>query len=143
MTNELRKTYFKLLAPVILALGIIGFAKLLGLLKINETKVQTALVPSVFILAVIFAVALPVLLRCLFAHKVRYHISIPEFELIKFERSLIYVITVTPYLALIACLFKFPLFHLAGTVLMSLYALYYYYPSEKRIQFDKRIFRVK
>jgi len=44
---------------------------------------------------------------------------------------------------LVAYLLEFPRFYLAGTVLMALYAVYYYYPSKKRIQFERKIFRVK
>jgi hypothetical protein len=50
---------------------------------------------------------------------------------------------ITPYLALPACLFELPKFHFTGTVLMALYAAYYYYPSKKRVDFDRRIFRVR
>jgi hypothetical protein len=49
----------------------------------------------------------------------------------------------TPYVALIAQILQLPRFHLAGTIVMALYAVYYYYPSMRRIEFDRRVFRVK
>jgi hypothetical protein len=45
--------------------------------------------------------------------------------------------------SLIAQILQLPRFHLAGTIIMALYALYYYYPSKRRIDFERRIFRVK
>jgi hypothetical protein len=48
---------------------------------------------------------------------------------------------VTPYLAAIAYFLQLPRFYLAATLLMALYAIYYYYPSLKRITFDEKIFR--
>ena len=91
----------------------------------------------------VFAVALPIFFRTLFAHKIRHQKSTSEAELIKFERNFLYIALVAPYLMLVAYLLEFPRFYLAGTVLMALYAVYYYYPSKKRIQFERKIFRVK
>ena len=48
----------------------------------------------------------------------------------------------TIYFAFTAILCDFPKFFAGAIVLLALYAMYYYFPSEKRIQFDCRIFRV-
>jgi hypothetical protein len=101
------------------------------------------LAPSIFVLSVILAVALPIFYRTFFAHNRRHVESISEMELNKFERNLIYITLVTPYLALAALLLELPRFYTAGTILMGIYAVYYFYPSRKRIALDRRIFRVK
>jgi len=62
---------------------------------------------------------------------------------LKFERNLLYIAMTTPYVGLIAQILQLPRFHLAGTIIMGLYAVYYYYPSKKRLDFERRIFRVK
>jgi hypothetical protein len=49
----------------------------------------------------------------------------------------------TPYVALIAQILQLPRFHLGGTIIMALYAVYYYYPSKRRIEFERRVFRVQ
>jgi len=98
---------------------------------------------GIFILSVTFAVALPIFFRTFFAHKHRQRTSLTEGELIRFESRFLHIAMVTPYLAVLAYLLDIPRFHSAGTFLMTLYAVYYYYPSVKRIQFEKRIFRVK
>jgi len=99
--------------------------------------------PLVFVLSVIFAIAFPILFRVIFAHKLRFKKGISKNDLILFERKCIYIALVAPYLAFIAYLFGSERFFLVGTFLMALYAAYYFYPSKKRIEFEKRIFRVK
>jgi hypothetical protein len=51
------------------------------------------------------------------------------------------MILVTPYLALLAYFLQLSRFYLAATLLVTLYAVYYTYPSHKRIAFDEKIFR--
>ncbi|HDH87206.1 MAG: hypothetical protein JRF08_03705 [Deltaproteobacteria bacterium] len=143
ITDELRRTYFMLLVP-----AVVGFIFLFGVTKFHlisfgPFKYQEFLGPSVFIASVIFAIALPIFFRTLFAHKVRDQKSVSEADLVKFERNFLYIALVTPYVTLVAYLLALPRFYCAGTVLMALYAVYYYYPSERRIRFEKRIFRVR
>jgi hypothetical protein len=64
-------------------------------------------------------------------------------EFYDYERIIILVISVTPYLALIAALLKLPDFYFGGSSLAAIYAMYYHFPSEKKINLDKKIFRVK
>jgi len=143
MADELRRTYFILLIPAIVGFIAISAAKKFNLLEFGHITFLELLAPLVFILSVVFAIAWPIFFRTLFAHKIRHQKSISEADLIKFERNFLYIALVTPYLMLTAYLLEFPRFYLTGTVLMALYAVYYYYPSKKRIQFERRIFRVK
>ena len=53
------------------------------------------------------------------------------------------VALVTPYLTLAGYWLALPKFYLSGAVLMTLYAGYYFYPSRRRLEFDRRIFRVR
>jgi len=129
MNNELTRTYFKILLP-----SIIGFI-ITGLLKVFEIIHFGPLRYIDF-----FA---PVFSRTIFANEMRNEKSVSLEDFVTFERRILYISLITPYLALIAFLFDFPKFHLAGSFLMAIYAAYYYYPSKRRIAFDKRIFRVK
>jgi hypothetical protein len=78
-----------------------------------------------------------------FANKRRHQTRTAEEDWLKFERNLLYIAMATPYIALIAQILQLPRFHLAGTIIMALYAVYYYYPSKRRIQFERRVFRVQ
>ncbi len=143
MVGELRKTYFTLLVPAILGLVFIYLAKTLELFSISHIESLKFLAPFIFVASVASAVALPIFFRTIFAHRMRDEKSVSQLDLIKFERTLIFISLITPYLILPAYLFEFPRFYLGGTVLMALYAVYYYFPSERRIQFEKRVFRVE
>ena len=146
MAKELRRSYLALMIPAVLALALVTGIKTLEWaphLPTYPSGLLRFLAPVFFVLSVFFAIALPIFLRTLFAHRVRDRKAVPESDWLKFERSLIRIALVTPYLVLPAYLFEFPRFYLAGTVLMALYAVYYFYPSGKRTRFERRMFRVE
>ena len=141
MTARLKKVYLAFLTP-----AIAGFVVAYAV----RTFHQSPYLPDhitvlggrlIFVLAAFIAVACPVLYRSLFAGRQRNSASVPQTVLLKFERNLIRTVMTTPYLALIAYFFRVPRFYSAGILLLALYAIYYYYPSEKRIMLDQRIFR--
>ncbi len=143
MIDELRRTYLTLLLPVIVGFAAYFMAKTYDVVDFGPTKFQGILAPLLFILSVVFSIALPIFLRSLFAHNVRQKKSVSEADLLKFERTFLYIALVTPYITLAGYILELPRFYLGGTVIMALYAVYYYFPSQKRIQFERRIFRVR
>ena len=143
MTRELKRTYFIFLLPSILGFSLAGGAKAYDLIEIGSGNFIQIAGPTIFILCVAFAIAFPIFYRTLFAHKSRDLICVSEKELLKFERTLINVVMITPYLALIAYVFDLPRFYTASAILIGLYAVYYFYPSKSRLAFERRIFRVK
>ena len=142
MADKIKKTYVTLLIPSLVGFFLIFFFKTNNFVPFDKLTFPEVFAPLVFILSVVFAVALPIFLRALFAHKMRYHHRVSEKDFIQFERSLIQVALVAPYLALIAYMFDFPRFYYIGTILTTLYATYYFYPSKRRIRFEQRLFRV-
>ncbi|RLC03432.1 MAG: hypothetical protein DRH90_11385 [Deltaproteobacteria bacterium] len=141
MTDRLKKLYFTLLMPSFIGF-VIGYAVKYFYHSMNiPGEVMAFGAPLIFILSAIFALALPIFYRTLFAHHRRHLNGIFPAELFKFERNLIGMAMVTPYLAMVGYLMGLPRFHLAGIILLALYAVYYYYPSKKRIAFEERIFR--
>ena len=143
MTDELKKTYFIFLLPSILGFILAGGSKAYGLIEIGPVKFTEIAGPLIFILGIVLAIAFPIFYRALFAHKSRDLINLSEKKLLRFERTLINVVMITPYLALIAYFFELPRFYTASAILIGLYAVYYFYPSATRIAFERRIFRVK
>jgi len=143
MIDKLRRAYFTLLVPAIVGFAAYFIGKTYDLVEFGPNKFQGMIAPLLFILSVVFAIALPIFFRTLFAHNVRQKKSVSEVDLLKFERTFLYIALVTPYIALAGYMLELPRFHLGGTVIMALYALYYYYPSKRRVQFERRIFRVK
>jgi len=144
MREQLRKLYVTLVAPAAV-LFVVLF--IMQRLRPTDTHGIVALYPAVglvlFLLAIVLGVVSPLLLRTWFVYTHREAKSISETELWIFERWTLYVSLVTPYLAVVAAFLEVPTLFFTGTVLAAFYALYYFYPSEKRIRFEKRIFRVK
>jgi hypothetical protein len=141
MYKQLKKIYFILLAP-----AVVGFIAVYVFRQIHQTKalpehLMASIAPTIFILSAVFAIAGPILYRSFFADRQRHFVKVPLRLLYKFERNQIGIAIVAPYLALIGYFLQLPHFHLTATLLMALYALYYYYPFEKRIRFDGKMFR--
>jgi hypothetical protein len=135
--------YFWLLAPAVVLFGVAYAAKALELVDVAPfVRSHPAVGPAIFVLAAACGIALPILLRTLFVHEHRESRSIAEDDLFAFERRTLLVAMVTPYLAIAAAFLEIQRILFAGTVLAMFYAVYYFYPSEKRMRFEKRIFRV-
>ncbi|MEE4265345.1 MAG: hypothetical protein V2I56_21850 [Desulfobacteraceae bacterium] len=143
MAKNLKRIYFTFLVPSIFGFAIASWAKTYDFIEIGSVKFTEIAGPLIFILGIVLAVAFPIFYRAFFAHKSRDLINLPEKKLLKFERTLINVAMITPYLALAAYFFELPRFYTSSAILVGLYAVYYFYPSKKRIGFERRIFRVK
>ena len=141
MTDELKKNYLILLVPSILGFALAYWAKAYDWIAISSADLIRIIGPLIFVLCVVLAIGFPIFYRSLFAHRNRELISVSEKNLLKFERTLIQVTMITPYLALAAFLMELPRFYTAGALLMGLYVAYYFYPSKRRIGFDRRLFR--
>ena len=143
MSRELRKAYLTLLLPCILGFTLAGGAKAYDFIEIGSVNFIQIAGPLIFILCIALAIAFPIFYRALFAHKNRDVMSVSDQKFLKFERTLVNVVMITPYLALLSYLFELPRFYTGSAILRGLYAVYYFYPSKKRIAFERRIFRVK
>ena len=131
-----------MLAPALVGLGGVWFLRMLGLID-PIRPADDVWAPVLFVLSVVSAAAAPILTRTLFAHRMRHRQYIPEDAFLRFQRLQILVVMATPYLALAAYVLAVPRFYLAGTGLAMLYALYYHCPTNRRLAFDRRIFRVR
>jgi hypothetical protein len=141
---QLKKCYVALLVPAILGFIVAILARRFSAIDMEAVRsLQRFTAPMLFALSFAFGVAFPLLFRTLFVHKNRHEKRISEDALLKFERNTLYIALVTPYIALTAFFLEIPRFHLAGALLASFYAVYYFYPSHHRIQYERRIFRAK
>lgn len=143
MGSTLKKTYFLCLGPALITVIILTVLKGASWPAPGEIPYPPVLAPVIFVLSVIFAVAAPICYRTLFAYAVREQKRTSVSKLLDFERNLIRLALITPYLCLVAYALDFPNFYFGGCALMSLYALYYFYPSRSKLAFEKRIFRVE
>lgn len=142
MAETLKKTYFFYLGPVVITFIVLTILKASSSLNPGDITYPPILAAVIFVLSVLCALAAPIFYRTFFAHCVRNMKNTASHELLRFERNLLRIALITPYLGLVAYMLDFPNLYFGGCVLMSLYALYYFYPSQTRLAFEKRIFRV-
>jgi uncharacterized integral membrane protein len=144
MHNSLKRKYYFLVAPALLIAIILIICKHYNIMQVTSTYfILNTISPAIFILTAILALAMPIFYRSIFNNRIKDNQELTVEKLLQFESRTLYIIASTPYLVLIAYVLQLPQFYFAGTVLFSLYGLYFYYPSEKRIENEKRIYRVK
>lgn len=142
MHKTLQKHYMMLVLPGLGLFVILGLAAALDLMPHGRLELPSGVHVSMFVATAVTAIAGPLFLRTLFAHSVRNQRQVDAGRFLTFQRRMLWISMITVYLAFAAVLCEFPRFYAAAIVLMGLYAMYYYYPSQQRIDFDKKIFRV-
>jgi hypothetical protein len=141
MVQKLRRRYVLFMLPVVVGFAVAGCLKSCQLLLPGPLADSGPLSQLLFVLAAGSAIAYPTFFRTIFAHRNRFSTAVRKSDLVKFECHLMGVALLTPYMALLAYALSLPDFYSLGIFLMSLYAVYFFYPSKKRIAFEQRIFR--
>ncbi len=143
MHTILKRQYVLIILPAVGLFLAFGLARALNFIRPGQFIIPSVLHSILFILSAVTAIAGPLFFRTLFAHSMRKQKQVPAKEFLAFQRKILWISQITPYFAFAAVLCDFPRFYAAAIVLMALYAVYYYFPSQKRINFDRKIFRVK
>lgn len=143
MYTILKKQYFIMILPAIGLFLAFGLARELNFIRSGQFVIPYVLHSVLFVLSAITAIAGPLFYRTLFAHSMRKQTQVTAKEFLGFQKKILWISQITPYFAFIAVLCDFSRFFAATIVLMALYSVYYYFPSQKRIDFDRKIFRVK
>ena len=143
MQKKLNKQYWMMIIPAGCLFLIFGLARQFDFIHPGQFSIPGILHTIVFVLAAITALAGPLFLRTLFAHSMRNETKATAQRFLGFQKNTLWISQMTPYFAFIAVFCDFPRFYGGAIVLMALYAVYYFFPSERRISFDQKIFRVK
>ena len=141
--KELVKYYWQLLAPALVLILLSETLKATGILQKSVFEQKDVISIVVFVLAALTAIGLPVVRRLLFVDKVKT-VKVVDPELwLGYEKQSLLTALLTPYFFLIASVLQFVNFFYASIFLLALYACYYYFPSDKRVQFEMRMFRIE
>ncbi len=144
--NEIKKIllnyYLAMLLPAVLLILILY---LLKYLSVNFNYIYASKLTSILILTLsaLFSLGLPIFYRSLFVNKVKNLKSVSSPDFIAYEKATIMIALVTPYLLVISLIFNLREIYISFITLFSLYSVYYYYPSDKKIKFETKLFRVK
>lgn len=142
MSTDLKQAYYRRLLPALVTVAVATAVRGLGMAVDLPPEAARWTGICLFTGAVIAAVALPIWIRAAFANRVRMQRSVGEVDFGGFQRRLITVALMAPYLATVALALQLDAFYQGGTMLAALYGIYYHYPSRQRIAFDRRLFRV-
>lgn len=142
-SKTLKRIYFLELLPAIVLIGIVYLLK-------NYTKLLTAVPIAghfvsalVLILSIVVGIALPVFYRSYFVYKIRDQKRITTETFINFEKVLILAALTTPYFLFISLLINMKQTANLVITMLFIYAVYYYFPSKKKMRFEMKIFRIK
>lgn len=142
MTTDLKQAYYRRLLPALVAVAAAAAARGLGAVVGLPPAAAQATGIAFFTGAIVAAVGLPIWIRAAFASRVRMQRGVGEADFAGFQRRLMTAALLAPYLAAAALALRLDAFYQSGAVLGALYAIYYHYPSHRRIAFDRRLFRV-
>ncbi|MDT8323102.1 MAG: hypothetical protein RRA94_03240 [Bacteroidota bacterium] len=143
MRRSLRKTWLVMLTPAAAGLTLSETLRALQLFDGWRLPGHAAIQVVLFVLAVAAGVALPILYRAAFASAHRGKSDVPAGMYYRYANNSVALSMLTPYISLLSSLLAFTSFYLVGIFLVTLYAAYTQYPSQRRITSDLRIFRVR
>lgn len=141
--KELQKIFLNTLTPALLLIIFSELTKESSHFAISSFSTKGIIEPVLFVFSAISALAAPVLFRIRFIKKVKDKNKIDQSVFYNFEKHTLFIVLITPYFFFIASLLQFSTFYYLSIFLFSLYGAYYYYPSKKRLNFEKRLFRIK
>ncbi len=142
MPSRLKTVYYRWLLPPLACGAILLGARAGQWVQPVGLDQGRRVGPWLFLASILLAVAAPVMLRTQFAHRMHKARRTPPDEFERLQRRLIRFTLGSVYLVPVVCLVDLPALYHAGVVLAALYAVYYQFPSVRRIDFDRRIFRV-
>ncbi len=141
--KELSKYFWKVLTPAVILILISEGLKAIGAGVTLDATVTYEISVAVFVLAALTALGIPVVIRLLFVKKIKDLKQVENEAWVHYEKQSIRFALLTSYLFFIASVLQFSNFFYVSVFLLALYAGYYYFPSEKRVQFEKKMFRIK
>jgi hypothetical protein len=138
---QLRKQFLILILPPAILLAGLEIARTKNLFHSLPYVDHPTWDVVLFVLAALFAVALPLLYRVLFANAHRGKAGVAFGAFYRFENNSMVVALFSVWIAVGASLIAVSGFHMAGIFLLTLYACYVFYPSRRRLISDGRVFR--
>ncbi len=139
--NKLLNNYLFVLLPAIILIALLYLLKYID----PDWGVKSPKIVSVLLIVVsaLSSVGLPIFYRTWFISKVKDLKSVSVESFINFEKNTILIALISPYVLFLAIIFGAAQIFITIISFLSIYSAYYYFPSEKKIQFEKKLFRTK
>lgn len=141
--QELQKYFRRLLYPIfvllILAIGIylISFPEWIPVNLIRRIGLV------LFVLSALNALVFPLLYRLKMIRRLKRKAKATRIEFISFQKHTLEISLSTFYFLIMALFVGVSQLVYLGIFLLALYSAYFYFPSQKRVDFEIRLFRVE
>ena len=142
MQQEIQAYYFKLILPAVVCCLLIFALEKMDI-NVFLGEISQAGTILLIVLSASFSIVFPLWFRIFFIRKVKGQRDVSGEQFLKFEKTFLLIAELSLYVALIAYVFKVPKMQMLFIALFGFYAAYYYFPSLKRINHEKKLFRVK
>lgn len=144
MESQLKKTWIAMVAPAGTLLLMLYYLQRFRGIDVHPLLLMRPWIgPFLMMGAVLFALVFPIGLRMVMVYRTRDAQGLDEEEFLDFEIRSLRLALVAPYFAVAAGFFGVSRVLLGVSAISALYAVYYFYPSLRRLQYERRIFRVK
>ena len=142
MNKEIRSYYFKLIIPAVVCCLVIFILESMNI-HVFLGEISKAGTFLLIFLAAFFSIVFPLWFRIFFIRKVQGQRDVSVEQFMTFEKTFILIAELSLYVVLIAYVFKTPKMQMMFIALFGFYAVYYYFPSRKRINHEKKLFRIQ
>jgi len=141
--KELQKYFRRLMYPIVLLLFLSAGIYLIYIPDWTPSNLLRPLSITLFILSALNALVFPLLYRLRMIHQFRAKQKVTRIEFISFQKHSIQISLSTFYILILSLLAGVPQLVYLGIFMLALYSAYFYFPSQKRIDFEIRLFRVE
>lgn len=141
--NDLQRYYRKLMIPVISLVIISAVIKMVLPVQWTSDEGAKAFGIFLFTLSTISSLVSPLLYRLVFIRRFKLHHHVPHKNFLSFQKNTLRIALATFYIFILALITSASDLIYVGIFLLSLYSAYFYFPSQRRIDFEIRLFRVE
>jgi hypothetical protein len=140
--HNLQKFYFIILLP-----AVTGYV-FMSILEQSDMAPDRWPIPPVGSGLLVFsagflAIVLPVWFKIIFVRRVKLRKKISIAEFVRYQKIILFYAELSLYIVLVAERFQVPRMPMLLIALCGFYAAYYFFPSKRRLEFEKRLFRVE
>ncbi|RLD82441.1 MAG: hypothetical protein DRJ10_05050 [Bacteroidetes bacterium] len=141
LEKKLQKNYFLIVTPAILLILIFFILEKLGFTFVFQTsgKLVSTLI---IILAASTSTILPIWYKLILIKRLKNKKKVSFEEFLTLQNKTIFTAAFSIYWIFPAYMYQIPNIPMLLISFFAIYALYYYYPSKRRIDMEKKTFRI-
>ncbi len=142
LVKKLQRLYYLIISPAILLVLVFFVSERLQY-QISMQEAGRVMSTAIMVFAAITSTILPVWYKIILIRKLRNKQKISTQNFVSMQFRIVITVSFSVYWIFPAYLYQLPEMPMVITAFFALYGLYYYYPSQKRIDTEKKIFKIE